>query len=123
MDELFKMKVKIIKNAVIIVGVMAILTVLFISDKNPVLIGLIFGMLISILCFEQLSVAVMKAVELSPDKAQVFVGVRYFIRLFIYAAVIYVSLKADYISVIGALMGLISIKMSILLSTMTGDLK
>lgn len=118
MDEIFKTKVKVVKNAIIIVGVMAVLSAIFLTNKNPVLIGLVFGLLISILCFEQLSLAITKAMELPPEKAQIFVGIRYFIRLFIYGAVLYISLKADYISVIGTLLGLISIKISIVLSAL-----
>ncbi|MGB5822503.1 MAG: ATP synthase subunit I [Proteocatella sp.] len=123
MEKLFKTKVGIIKNAIIIVSIMALLTVLLITEKSQVLTGLIFGLLISILCFEQLSAAIIKAVELPPEKAQLFVGIRYFIRLFIYAAVLYISIKADYINVIGTLAGLISIKLSILFSTVTKGFK
>jgi len=123
MEKLFKTKVRIIKNAIIIVGILSMVTVFFINEKSQMLTGLIFGLLISILCFEQLSAAITKAVDLPPEKAQVFVGLRYFIRLFIYAAVLYISIKADYINVIGTLMGLASIKLSILFLTVTNGFR
>lgn len=123
MEKLFKTKVRIIKNAIIIVGILSMVTVFFINEKSQMLTGLIFGLLISILCFEQLSAAITKAVDLPPEKAQVFVGLRYFIRLFIYAAVLYISIKADYINVIGTLMGLVSIKLSILFLTVTNGFR
>lgn len=123
MDKLFKTKVMVVRNAIIIAGILAVLTVLFIPDKKPMLMGLLFGLLISILSFEQLSAAITKGVELPPEKAQLFVGIRYFIRLFIYAAVLFISIKADYINVIGTLAGLVSIKLSILASTMTNGFR
>lgn len=116
MDELFRAKTTIVKNAIIITAVGAVITFFVSKNYMPYLTGMLFGFLIAVLCFQQLSMAISKAVNLPPGKAQIFVGTRYFIRLIIYGMVIYISIKADYINLIGTLYGLLSIKLSIILS-------
>lgn len=116
MDELIKTKKVIIKNATIITGIGAILVFFLADDYLPYLKGVIFGFLIALLCFQQLSISLSKAMSLSPEKAQIFVAKRYLIRLFIYGLVIYISIVADYINVIGTLFGMISIKLSVIFS-------
>lgn len=117
MDELLKTKTLIIKNAIIITSVGAVVAIFFSENHMPYIKGMLFGFLIAVLCFQQLSLSISKAVNLPPDKAQFFVGTRYFIRLFIYALVIYISIRADYINLIGTLFGLLSIKISIVISS------
>ena len=116
MDELFKTKTVVVKNAILITAVGAI--IIFFLSKNymPYLTGMLFGFLIALLCFQQMSIAISKAVNLPPEKAQIFIGIRYFIRLFIYGMVIYISIKADYINLLGTIFGLLSLKMSIIFS-------
>lgn len=116
MDELFRAKTTIVKNAIIITAVGAVITFFVSKNYMPYLTGMLFGFLIAVLCFQQLSMAISKAVNLPPGKAQIFVGTRYFIRLIIYGMVIYISIKAEYINLIGTLYGLLSIKLSIILS-------
>ena len=49
-----------------------------------------------------------KAVELPPGKAQAYTASRYLVRMFIVAAVVFVSVKNPNINVIGTVLGLIS---------------
>lgn len=116
MDELFKTKAVVVKNAILITAVGAILIFFLSKNYMPYLTGMLFGFLISVLCFQQMSIAISKAVNLPPEKAQIFIGIRYFIRLFIYGMVIYISIKADYINLLGTIFGLLSLKLSIVFS-------
>ena len=116
MDELSKAKITIVKNAIIITSIGAAVTFFISKNYMPYLTGMLFGFLIAVLCFQQLTISISKAVNLPPNKAQIFVGTRYFIRLIIYGMVIYISISADYINLIGTLFGLLSIKLSIILS-------
>lgn len=122
MDELFRTKTVVVKNAMIITSVGAILIFFLSKNYMPYLKGMIFGFLIAVLCFQQMSIAISKAVNLPPEKAQIFIGIRYFIRLFIYGLVIYISIKADYINLLGTIFGLLSLKMSIILSSVLNKL-
>lgn len=123
MDELFATKLKIVKNAIFLMAAVTVASVLFFDNWTAFIMGLVFGLLISILCFELLSGSIAKAVSLSPEKAQIFAGSRYFIRLLIYAAVILISIKADYINAIGTIIGLSSVKMSIVITGILSDFK
>lgn len=116
MDELFRTKTVVVKNAILITAVGAILTFFLSKNYIPYLMGMLFGFLIAVLCFQQMSMAILKAVNLPPEKAQIFIGIRYFIRLFIYGLVIYISIKADYINLLGTIFGLLSLKLSIIFS-------
>ncbi len=116
MDELFKTKTVVVKNAILITAVGAIMIFFLSKNYMPYLTGMLFGFLIAVLCFQQMSIAISKAVNLPPEKAQIFIGIRYFIRLFIYGMVIYISIKADYINLLGTIFGLLSLKMSIIFS-------
>ncbi|WP_028828860.1 ATP synthase subunit I [Proteocatella sphenisci] len=123
MDELFVTKLKVVKNAIFLMAAVMVASLVFFDNWTAFITGLVFGLLISILCFELLSGSIVKAVSLPPEKAQIFAGSRYFIRLVIYAVVILISIKADYINVIGTILGLSSIKMSIVISAILSNFK
>ena len=123
MDELFATKLKIVRNAIFMMATAALISIFSYDGWTEFVTGIVFGLLISILCFELLSSAVVKAVNLPPEKAQIYAGTRYVIRLVIYAAVIFISIRADYINVVGTILGLSSIKLSIVISGALDGLK
>lgn len=123
MDELFVTKLKIVRNAIFMMATAAVISIFTYDGWTEFVTGIVFGLLISILCFELLSTAVVKAVNLPPEKAQIYAGTRYVIRLVIYAAVIFISIRADYINVVGTILGLSSIKLSIVISGALDGLK
>ncbi|MBP6143274.1 MAG: hypothetical protein KAZ42_00830 [Proteocatella sp.] len=123
MDELFATKLKIVRNAIFLMATAAALSVVLYDGWTAFVTGIVFGLLIAVLCFELLSSAVIRAVNLPPEKAQIYAGTRYIIRLVIYAAVIFISIKADYINVVGTILGLSSIKLSIVISGILDGLK
>ena len=123
MDELFATKLKIVRNAIFLMATAAALSVVLYDGWTAFVTGIVFGLLIAVLCFELLSSVVIRAVNLPPEKAQIYAGTRYIIRLVIYAAVIFISIKADYINVVGTILGLSSIKLSIVISGILDGLK
>ena len=123
MDELFATKLKIVRNAIFLMATAAALSVVLYDGWTAFVTGIVFGLLRAVLCFELLSSAVIRAVNLPPEKAQIYAGTRYIIRLVIYAAVIFISIKADYINVVGTILGLSSIKLSIVISGILDGLK
>ncbi len=88
-----------------IVGVIS-----FFISKEPihVVLGVVFGSIIAVLNFRLLALTMEKAVELPPGKAQAYTASRYLVRMFIVAAVVFVSVKNPNINVIGTVLGLIS---------------
>lgn len=106
---------------VLLMDILAIL-VFFLLGKldQPILVGILFGTLFSILNFSLLALTLDKAVEMGPEKAQLYASSRYFLRMGITALIVIISLKADYINTIGTIVGLIMPKMAIILSSMLG---
>lgn len=109
MDIKVQQEVKEISNGICIYAIIVGLISFFIS-KEPiyVILGVAFGSIIAILNFRLLALTMEKAVELPPGKAQAYIAIRYLIRMFIVAAVVFVSVKNPNINVIGTILGLIS---------------
>jgi hypothetical protein len=101
----------------IIIGV----SFIAIKDPRPFILGVIFGSAISGLNFMELSNTLSRAVQMQSDKAQSFTVIKYFIRYIVTAVVLYVSIVAPYINVLGTILGLVIIKIIILMGNFLGD--
>lgn len=121
MEELKKLKYQIIKCTFITFTVLAVVSIAFLEDKMGMLLGLVFGTAISILNFLELGKTLEKAVKMNPGKAQTYTTSRYFLRYLISAIVIFVSIKADYINVLGTIAGFLSIKFVIFATNLFND--
>lgn len=116
------LQIKIYKYTIIFAVATATILSIFIRPVMPLLVGLLFGTLISMLNFRALALTLEKAVTLPPAKAQTYAGSRYFLRFLLNGLVIFVSIKADYINVIGTIIGLIIIKLVILKTNLFNDI-
>lgn len=72
--------------------------------------------------FRALALTLEKAVSMPSAKAQVYASSRYFIRFLTNGIVIFVSIRADYINVIGTIIGLIIIKLVVLGTNLFDDM-
>lgn len=91
------------------------------KDPRPFILGVVFGSAISGLNFMELSNTLSRAVQMQSDKAQSFTVIKYFIRYIVTAVVLYVSIVAPYINVLGTILGLVIIKIIILMGNFLGD--
>lgn len=90
---------------------------IFIKDieiLKRVLLGILFGCIISALNFRLLAISIQKSVDMPPSKAQVYSGLQYSIRMLIVFVVLLVSAKQPHLSVIGVALGLLGPKFIIL---------
>lgn len=109
MDIKVQQEVKEISKGICVYAIIVGLISFFISEEPiHVMLGVAFGSIIAILNFRLLALTMEKAVELPPGKAQAYTAIRYLIRMFIVAAVVFVSVKNPNINVIGTILGLIS---------------
>jgi len=115
-------QVKIFKYTLIAAAVFAGCSALFLEKPLPFIYALIFGTLIGILNFRNLALTLEKAVKMTPGQAQVYAGSRYFIRYMINGIVIFVSIKADYLNVFGAVLGLFLIKFVVVVTNLFNDI-
>lgn len=99
-------------------GVMLIvsgLMLVLLRDPKAYVLGWIFGSLVAMAMFKQMYFTFTRAVEKSEQKARTFVSVHYFFRFLLYAIVLVVSAKADYLSLATTFFGLLSVKYVILI--------
>jgi len=116
------LQLKIYKYTIAVAAASAVVSSIFIRPVIPFLLGLIFGTLISMLNFRALALTLEKAVTMPPGKAQVYTSSRYFIRFMTNGIVIFVSIKAGYINVLGTIIGLIIIKLVVLGTNLFNDM-
>lgn len=109
MDIKVQQEVNEVTKGICIYAVIIGLASFFISEEPiHIMLGVVFGSIIAILNFRLLAIAMEKSVDLSPGKAQVHTGIRYLIRMFIVAVVVFISVKNPNVNVIGTILGLIS---------------
>lgn len=121
MNEVRDLERRTIKFAVIATVIFAVLFFVVIDNPNQYVLGLMFGSAIGILNFIELAKTLSRAVELPPDKAQGFTTRKYFLRYVIYGVVLWVSIQADYIHVLGTIVGLMLIKVVLLTTNLLND--
>lgn len=121
MNSVRQTQITVVKILVAVTAVIGIMGFVLLKEPVPFLMGLIFGSAISALNFFQLANTLNRAVKMHPGKAQTFAVVQYFIRYFITAIVIYVSIVAPYINIIGTVIGLLTIKFVIFAANLFND--
>lgn len=114
--------IKEILKRVAIGFVIGVIFSLFTSDPISWILGITFGLTLSLLNFRLLYLTLTKAVWMSSGKAQSYTISRYMIRYFIMGIALLVSLKAPYINMIGTIVGLLLLKIVILLSNLLNSM-
>lgn len=107
----------ILKRTVIISLLIIGFSFFLFKNPKPILLGYIFGTIISILGFKLLDITISKAIVMSPSKANSYSTIHYIIRYLIYFVVLTVSAIANYLNFPAAILGLLSVKFVILCST------
>lgn len=99
-----------------------ILALIFVrTDKMPLVLGVLFGVSISVLNFLELEKTLIKASKMKPAQAQSYATKKYFLRYAISGVVILVSIKASYISVMGTIIGLLLLKFVVIITNLFND--
>lgn len=107
---------KVIKRTAIVSLLIIGISAFVFKDSKPIILGYIFGTIISILGFKLLHNTINKAVEMTPSRASAYSMVHYFLRYIIYFVVLGVAALADYMSFPATVLGLIMIKIVIMVS-------
>lgn len=112
---------KIIKYMLFANFVLVVLSFFVLEQPLNFIAGLAFGSGISALNFKELGMTLSRAVSLPPSRAQAYATKKYFIRYIVTAVVLYISIVAPYINVIGTIIGLTMIKFIILATNLFND--
>lgn len=113
----------VIKRTIIFSLIIIGLMLIGLREPKPYVLGFVFGTSISILGFKLLEKAIEKAVTMESSKAYNYSVSHYFIRYFIYAIVLIIAAKADYLSFLLTVLGLFMIKIVIIISTLYDSFK
>ncbi|MBU5255658.1 ATP synthase subunit I [Tissierella praeacuta] len=111
-DLVFKVAKRVMILSLLLIGI----SVFVFKEPKPIILGYVFGAIISILSFKLLHNTINKAVEMSPDKASAYSTLQYMLRYLIYFIVLAVAALADYLSFPATVLGLLMVKFVILLS-------
>ena len=109
-DLVFKLAKRTAIVSLFIIGIMAFMF----KEPKPIILGYIFGTVISILGFKLLHNTINKAVEMTPGRASSYSMVHYFLRYIIYFIVLGVAAIANYLNFPSTLLGLLMVKIIIL---------
>jgi hypothetical protein len=95
--------------SLVAIGIMA----LIFKNPKPIILGFVFGTLVSILSLALISDSTTKILSMRSSKAKVHTSIGYFTRLLIYSIVLVISYKAEYLNIFSAYMGLNMVKITI----------
>lgn len=87
------------------------------KEPRPIILGLIFGSIISILSLKLIDNTITKAVKMTPSKATGYTIAHYMARYIIYFIVLLVAAVADYLNLFSTIGGLFTVKFVIIIST------
>lgn len=105
------------KRVVILVLLLSGIFIFAFGEAKAIVLGLIFGSIISILSLKLLDNTIIKATNMSPSRATAYSTFHYFIRYIIYFVVLLVAAKAEYLNLLSTLGGLLTVKFVIIAST------
>lgn len=122
MNETNKLVQDTIKAALIGAALLTIVFALFFRTQLvPLLIGLFFGVSVSIFSFIDLKNTMERACEKGPAEAQSYTVRKYFIRYIINGVVIYVAVVTSHLHILSTVLGMLLIKVSIMITNLLND--
>lgn len=107
---------KILKRTTILSFFVIGFSMFLFKNPKPIMLGYIFGTLISMLGFKLLNDTINKAVLMKPSRASRYSTLHYILRYFIYLIVLTISILADYLNFPATFAGLLTVKIVIIAS-------
>ncbi|MDN5297925.1 MAG: hypothetical protein PWP51_478 [Clostridiales bacterium] len=121
MDETRKLQQTYLIYLLLADIVFVVLAFIFFEEPLAFVYGLVFGSAISALNFVELGITLRRAVAMPPAKAQGYATRKYFVRYIVTGEVLYVSIVAPYINVLGTIIGMTIIKFIIFATNLFND--
>lgn len=117
MEEVRALQISVIKYTAVYVAIATValltgfaLAGLSLPSAVPFILGLILGSAISVLSFMLLANSIVKATFMTSGRAQISMGINYFVRFAIIAIVLYISTQMPYLNVFATAIGILSVK-------------
>ena len=109
--------IKIFKRVLVISFFIIGFSLILFNNPNPIILGYIFGIIISMLTLKLLNSTINRAVRMTPAKASAYSMVHYFLRYLVYFVVLSIAAIADYLNFPATIIGLLMVKFVIFIST------
>ena len=109
---------KIYKVVIVVSLFLIAFSLILFSNPETLILGYVFGVLISMLTLKLLDNTINKAIMMSPSKANGYITFHYFLRYIIYFVVLSVAAMADYLNFMATAIGLLMVKYAIYISTL-----
>lgn len=107
---------KVYKRTLIISFIIMGFMFFIFKNPKPIVLGFIFGLVISMVSFKLLDVTINNAVDMTPRRAQRYTFIHYTLRSLIYLIVLTVTIVADYLNFPAAVLGILMVKFTIIFS-------
>ncbi len=103
----------IMKLSLVVSLVATMVSFILVNNAKPVILGIWFGSIISLLLFYELALTISKAVKMNTARASRYTSFKYFIRFVIYALILAISVKSNNLNIFGTIFGILSVKLTI----------
>ncbi|MDO4799831.1 MAG: ATP synthase subunit I [Bacillota bacterium] len=121
MEAIKRTKLRVLKATCIAMIGLSLVALVFARNKAAMIYGLWVGAAVGILNFWELANTLTKAVTMPPQKAQLYTGAKYMLRFAITAVALALTMLSPEIDALGAVIGIISVKIVIYLLHLFGD--
>lgn len=113
----------IVKRSLIVLLIATGICLVFFDNPIPYVYGLLFGGIINILGFKLIELGSKRAVQMSEGKAKAQVTFNYMVRYIIYAIVLAIAAKAEYIDLVATIVSLFLVKLVIIADSVYDTIK
>lgn len=122
MDNKLQYEINYVTKGVIVYSLIVMILLLTTSTfSKPIMLGVVFGAIISVLNFRLLAITLQKSLTMPVSRAQIYSGTQYMMRMTITGVVLLVSIKSPNLNMIGTVIGLLGPKFVILAKTLLID--
>ncbi|WP_165000416.1 ATP synthase subunit I [Anaerophilus nitritogenes] len=122
MGHTWTLQKRIFKYTFYILITFILVSIIFLKTPKDMILGLIFGTAIGVLNFRLLSITLEKTASMGQRRMQVYATSQYLVRYIINGIVIFVGIRADYLNIIGVIIGLVLVKFVIVGSSILNHL-
>lgn len=114
---------KIMKRALLVIGLGSLVLLVFSNNKLPHILGLLLGGFLALIFLKIIYLNVTRAIEMSEKGARKFMLINYFMRMSIAGAILFISSQSEYLNIFTCFFGLLSVKIGMYLGNIIDIMK
>ncbi len=111
----------VLKGTFVLVVVFSLFSYLFLAHPMDEIAGVVIGALVGVYAFIDLKNTLLSATFRDPRSAKIYTSIRYVLRYIVVALVFMLVIKNEHVGIFGAILGFLSVKISIYGTHLVGD--